>query len=273
MKKGLILTLRSLGFDLTFKEILRRLFSISYTYNGVRINSDELFRLVRNMALRNFQVYGLNNEIIVLTYFGKIAVDITDYDLLWILLEPLEKHYGCIDVNDAIVIDIGAFIGETSLFFLSKGAKKVYAFEPVEKFYRYLKRNVLRNGFGGKVILNNFGIWFHDGILQVSLKHMGTGLEVDGNDFIRLRVKSLDKVLRFIYNREGRINIVKMDCEGCEFSVLNTDNETLRLPEHYIIEIHGSETPIIYKMSHIGYERKLIVKYSRYHKIYLFSRF
>jgi predicted RNA methylase len=73
---------------------------------------------------------------------GEVGVDIEDYNLLNILLEPLREMYGYIDVNDGVVIDIGAYIGETALYFIHKGARRVYAFEPVEKFYGYLVRNI-----------------------------------------------------------------------------------------------------------------------------------
>jgi len=65
--------------------------------------------------------------------------------------------YGFVDVKDAIVIDIGAYIGETTLLFLFKGAYRVYALEPVDRHYHYLLKNISRNNVMGRVIPLNYG--------------------------------------------------------------------------------------------------------------------
>ncbi|MEM4883877.1 MAG: hypothetical protein QXK53_07585, partial [Nitrososphaerota archaeon] len=66
-------------------------------------------------------------------------------------------HYGFVDVRGAVVVDIGAYIRETAMFFLSRGAHRVYALEPVDRHYRYLQRNILRNNAMGRVIPMNYG--------------------------------------------------------------------------------------------------------------------
>ena len=53
-----------------------------------------------------------------------------------------------------------------------------------------------------------------------------------------------------IYEKEDVIDLVKMDCEGCEYSLLRLDEELLRLPKQYIIEIHGAELPILDVMTY-----------------------
>ena len=43
----------------------------------------------------------------------------------------IDDEYGEIDINNRLVIDIGASICDTALYFILKGANKVMAFEPV----------------------------------------------------------------------------------------------------------------------------------------------
>jgi FkbM family methyltransferase len=51
------------------------------------------------------------------------------------------------------------------------------------------------------------------------------------------KVKSLKDILEIVYQREGVIDLVKMDCEGCEYSLLRLDEDLLKLPKQYIVEI------------------------------------
>lgn len=41
-----------------------------------------------------------------------------------------DECYGTFKVKDWTIVDIGAFIGDTAIYFANKGAKKVIAFEP-----------------------------------------------------------------------------------------------------------------------------------------------
>ena len=77
---------------------------------------------------------------------------------------------------------------------------------------------------------------------------------------VKLEVKDSKDVFRTIHDREGVIDLVKMDCEGCEYSLLQLDEELIKLSKQYIVEIHGCETPLIDKMLQAGYNLKLILK-------------
>ena len=69
-----------------------------------------------------------------------------------------------------------------------------------------------------------------------------------------------------IHDREGVIDLVKMDCEGCEYSLLQLDEEHIKLSKQYIVEIHGYETPLIDKMLQAGYNSKLILELNEWVK-------
>jgi FkbM family methyltransferase len=242
--KGFLSTVNTLGFHTAFKEAVRRVFGINYTWRGVQINSAALFRFLRRLISSGYDVYGVGEEIIVKTHYGEVGVDAQDYSLLNIVFEPLGEMYGCVDVNDGVVIDIGAYIGETALYFIHKGAKRVYAFEPVEKFYKYLVRNISRNNLVGRIMAFGYGAWFRTTTIKTNINGTGTGLRVDySRPYVELKVRSLKDIFEMVYEREGVIDLVKMDCEGCEYSLLRIGEELLRLSRQYIIEIHGTELP------------------------------
>ncbi len=76
------------------------------------------------------------------------------------MFEDYDKMYSYLNVKGKIVLDAGAFLGETALYFVSRGVRLVYAYEPVPLFYDYLVRNVRLNGVEGIVKVVNAGLWF-----------------------------------------------------------------------------------------------------------------
>jgi FkbM family methyltransferase len=231
------------------------------------MDSTALFRLLRKLISNGYDVYGVGGEITIKTYFGEVCVEKEDWNLL--LVDTIyfpglcDKMYGCVDVDNGIVIDIGAYIGDTALYFIHRGARRVYAFEPVEKFYRYLLKNVARNSLEDKVIAFNYGAWFKNSTIRASMEDASTGSKMDyRRPCVELKVRSLKDIFEMVYEREGVIDLVKMDCEGCEYSLLRLDGDLLSLPKQYIIGIHGAELPIIDVMTCNGFkaERTLQVR-------------
>jgi len=109
--RGFLFTVNTLGFHTALREAVRRTFGISYTWKGIPVDSTILFKLLRKLVSSGYKVYGSEERLWVKTYFGEVGVDIQDYSLLNVLLEPLEEIYGCADVNGGVVVDIGAYIG------------------------------------------------------------------------------------------------------------------------------------------------------------------
>ena len=69
---------------------------------------------------------------------------------------------------------------------------------------------------------------------------------------------TLDTILnQLVYNNADRL-IAKIDCEGCEYSLLITDCKTLNIFSQVLIEIHGAAYPLIDKMQSCGFKTKQI---------------
>lgn len=221
--------------------------------------------------IKGYNVCRSGNKIIVKASFGEIAVNVEDIILLKVLREPLEEMVSCVDIRNSIIVDIGAYLGETALLFLSKGAKKVYALEPVGRHYNYLIENIARNNAEDKIVPLKYGAWFRNTIVNVGYMNDGTGLQTTGKKQVAMQMKDLSDILMTIHNEEGRIDLVKMDCEGCEYSLLKLDNKSISLAEQYIIEVHGPETPILDKMAECGYDANLIGRIGKWIAIYSFK--
>ena len=109
------------------------------------------------------------------------------YDYLW--------SYGSIDWKDKVVLDIGADIGSSALFFLMNGAKYVYIIERdiyYKNEYEFLK----------------------------PVHHLL-------NSTI---------MLASIANMPDRVDVLKMDCEGCELNLLTED--LLKKSNEFVVGLH-----------------------------------
>ena len=83
------------------------------------------------------------------------------------IVQVIEGVYDGFDYNDSVVLDIGGFIGDTALFFIAKGAKKVIVYEPVPENADEIIRNAAINGLSGRVIVKPFAVTDTDGYIEV----------------------------------------------------------------------------------------------------------
>lgn len=264
----LLQTAKTLGVKVVIRELLRRYFGVAYKYNGVVVDSTYAFRLIRKLKSKGYSLYGDGATIVVETRHGELAVERSDMYLLEGILEDVEKLYG--RVSGRVVVDFGSYIGLTVLYFLKRGVVKVYAFEPVEKHFRYLLANVGRNGFSDRVYAFNYGVWYRDCEINAMYAAAGTGLRAGGD--VTLKLRKLEDVLNWIKEREGEVDWVKMDCEGCEYALLTTPCEAITTSPRWVVEIHGATPPVIYKMSECGYKYNHVVDIERHVAIYYFEQ-
>ena len=170
-----------------------------------------------------------------------------------------------------VVIDIGASNADSSIFFAIKGAQKVIALEPFPESYELGKFNVEVNDLTNKVILLPYALADHDGITEFNISADNpnansinpseyikeSGVAFDGK--IRVQTVTLTTIM-YKYDI-NRIELLKMDCEGCEYTVLrNLPGDVLDAVDKIILEYHNypREIPSILQKSgfKVKYEEK-----------------
>ncbi|ACB39454.1 FkbM family methyltransferase [Pyrobaculum neutrophilum] len=243
MFRGLSATARSMGLGAVFREAARRALGVSYTWRGVRVDSTALFRLLRRLASAGHVVWGEGGYVYVRPRWTRYVLRVPrgDAGLLTVLLEDLEGMYRA---SARRVLDVGAYIGETALLFAERGAERVYAYEPVPKFFSVLRDVVEYNGLGGVVEMYNLGVG-GGGRIRVGLEGPGTGLR-EGD--LEIATMPWGEVLR----RHG-VDLAKVDCEGCEWWLMAQPCEVLRSVPQWLVEIHGPAAPLIEKFSGCGF--------------------
>ena len=119
--------------------------------------------------------------------------------------------------NDPVIIDIGANIGNHSVYFgaICK-AKKIYSFEPIKDTYGILRRNIELNGLESIVEVFNIAIGRDNTFGSVKLyDKLNTGLsqvsEEEGGD---IEIRSLDSF------DISDVDFIKIDVEGFELNAI-----------------------------------------------------
>ncbi|MEM1510098.1 MAG: FkbM family methyltransferase [Thermofilaceae archaeon] len=146
----------------------------------------------------------------------------------------VEEEYNKFSFKDKVVLDIGAYIGDTSLFFAAKGARKVIAYEPNPEVFKVLVKNVEINKMREKILPINLAVG-KDGHVDFFISSYAPGSTLFKERFVlrtqhgksraleqfclkQVRVRSVS--IATILNEIGPVDILKMDCEGCEFIIL-----------------------------------------------------
>ncbi|WP_243668864.1 FkbM family methyltransferase [Vulcanisaeta sp. JCM 16161] len=84
-------------------------------------------------------------------------------------LSIYNDRYGVVNFRGKDVVDVGAFIGDTAIYFIMRGANRVVAVEPHPKAFRELIRNVELNGLINRVIPINAALGSASGVTCVSM--------------------------------------------------------------------------------------------------------
>lgn len=155
----------------------------------------------------------------------------------------LKEEYSFLDVKDKFVIDIGANIGDSAIYFAISGAKKVIAIEPYPNLFSIAMRNVAENGLQGSIVLLNASYGGGSAVKIDASVMANAGSELkETEEGMVLSVYSLQALLDMYGIEEA---VLKMDCEGCEYGILNESMETLTRFSKIQLEYHHGYNELI----------------------------
>lgn len=133
------------------------------------------------------------------------------------------------NLKESVVVDIGAYVGDSSLAFARQGAM-VHAIEPSEDFCKFIRRNFEENGLSNQLILHKVGL------------ASATERILLGNDSLNL-VEGINYTLKKL---PRNIDLLKMDCEGSEYYLLADIRFLKHLqPKEIQMEFHNGARSIL----------------------------
>jgi hypothetical protein len=121
------------------------------------------------------------------------------------------------------VVDIGAANGDSAIYFALRGARRVVAIEYDRELFMEMLENIRLNNLEERII---------------PINHYATSGTL--------------KIISNKYNIDD--DILKMDCEGCEYEVLlKEETEVIRKFKEVLIEYHGSPKLLENKLKEAGF--------------------
>ena len=146
-----------------------------------------------------------------------------------------DVHFLGFDLSNWLVLDIGAYVGDTALYYTSRGAT-VVAVEPLPGNYEILLKNLALNPeLGKRIIPINVAIADREGLREIAYGHnIDASLYSIGALKTRVRTITLKKLVEELGGRgldvnRFKVRVLKMDCKGCEWDVVKNEVETLKL--------------------------------------------
>lgn len=170
-----------------------------------------------------------------------------------LLATVVNREYAFLNVEGELVLDIGANIGDTAIYFVAKGAKHVFGVEPYPNSFGYAKQNVEINGFADRITLLNAGISDADHEVTIdpdflacssnSLRRFDSGVTVP-----------LLTLQRLVEKFQIEDAVLKIDCEGHEYeAVLPASIDVLRRFKQIQLEYHYGPYELVRKLEKSGF--------------------
>lgn len=170
------------------------------------------------------------------------ATDPSDVQTVWVVFCAGDYF---VPQDCATVLDLGANIGAFTIYAARcRGARTVYAFEPVAATFATLVQNVQANGltsvqpFQKGIGARSERRRIHLGVTSqhASLIHRGLR-EYESGDAEDVEIVTLEDLLNGL--NLDQVDMAKMDCEGGEVeAILAASDTTLRRIRHISLEYH-----------------------------------
>lgn len=136
----------------------------------------------------------------------------------------VKESYKLLPIKDNIILDVGANIGDSAVYFAQHGAKRIISLEPVKANYDIAKKNLELNHVNNVDLLLG-GLAAKSGVMRIA-DMTSNGPVTESKTGNEVKLYSL-KDLMSEYDIES--SVLKLDCEGCEYDVLmKTEPEILK---------------------------------------------
>jgi FkbM family methyltransferase len=117
--------------------------------------------------------------------------------------------------KDAVVLDIGANIGDSAIPFLKRGIE-TWCVEPAPEFLAYLRDNLQRNNLTDRAKIIERIVTTHLDGAYLNIHDGTAALETDSTSNAMTNAISLDAILE----QMDRIDLIKSDTDGWDYDVL-----------------------------------------------------
>lgn len=234
--------------------------NLKSAYRFLKVRYSKKYQICRKLTLQNNEdIWELTNGIkFYLPNYPQdlISKYIVFYNEFWELdiLQKLDKYLP----ENAVILDIGANIGNHSVYWATKNAKRIHSFEPMLQTYNSLVKNVKINGL--EKIITPYNIGLGDAKVSgeiarnISTNIGGTSIkESNVNNRFSIKIERFDD----INLNEEKIDFIKIDVECFELKTLAGMRETIKKHKPIIfIEVFKRNRKAVFKLlKEFGYSK------------------
>jgi FkbM family methyltransferase len=169
----------------------------------------------------------------------------------------VRQVYGS-DFNQKVVVDVGAYNGDSAVYFARKGARLVIGLEPDPRNLELARENIRLNRLEDRVKLLNVALSSRTGDARLGVNTETpnitkiaetTSIPDGGLEVETLTVEEIMKRFK-LHN----IDLLKMNCEGCEYGIIRTlPANALESIGEIILEFHNGPLDIPKILSNHGF--------------------
>jgi len=197
--------------NVMFRTALNKFPFIATLRNGLKVQVRSKRHAYFFTTLRDLDVIYLDDRFIQFRYTDKVLKFYFDINGFVALGEIFRDGIYDVDVKGRVVVDIGAGIGDSPIYFALNGAKKVYAFEVNVPYLEKMEKNIRENDLKD--------------VIEPIRCECGLSNNLD--------------VITLKYNIPYE-SVLKVDCEGCEYGFFSTaPPRSIGRYQTIIIEYHN----------------------------------
>ncbi|SHM47815.1 FkbM family methyltransferase [Chryseobacterium polytrichastri] len=196
-------------------------YSTKFKKNSLDLKDNETFVYHIKKDQKKFDLF-------LRTFKGDIDIF---YEIFW--NKTYDEHLSFVDKEPKIIVDLGAHIGMTSIYFALKYPNaKIYSIEASSENFEILKVNT--HNFSNITTINAAAN-FEDGTVNFGNSELSYNQKIseNGKPTQAISIESLINT----YNLNN-IDLLKIDIEGGEIDLLSKNNSWLNAIKNIIIEIH-----------------------------------
>lgn len=209
--------------------------------------------------------YDSENDILSLKKIGypiKLYSGINNGETIGIFYK---KDYEFLIDKSRDIVDIGANIADSSIYFALEGARRIIAIEPFLKNYEIANHNILINNLSSKITLLHAACASKDGKIFTDSSYEGVFKPHTGSaQIVKIDCLTLKHILSQ-YKLESPA--LKIDCEGCEYDlILQSDPRIIQEFSAIQIEYHYGCELLKRRLLDLGFSVRSTKPRYRYNK-------